>query len=299
MVEHRQHLARPAPRPRPWQGRCRADRARPAPPLRAGCRGSRGRCCSRAWTSLPAPEPSSAGVARRQRRGRGRHRPELHALRPARRQPAGRRRFGRRRRRRASRAPPRPSAAGRRRREPAVARLRPAGPCGAARCRMRRHPSRPNGSAPRRAESKPRAHQPVPALSSGPPRAAASRTPPAGPRPGSAPRRAAGCAPPSAAAAPRRAAAAPAAQRTSLRGAQSGTSRPVAGSVAHRIGPSSGGSAVVSGRITSGACKPLAPCTVITRTSAARAPPASRFTSAPDRRSQCRKPCNDGGCRRA
>ncbi len=134
-------------------------------------------------------------------------------------------------------------------------------------------------------------HRPVRAAS-------ASHIPPAGPRPGSARRRAAGCAPPSAASPPARAVCCAAAQRSSRRGDQIGTARRVAGSVGPEDRrPRSGGSAVVSGRITSGACNPLAPCTVITRTRLPAAS-ASRFTSAPERRSQCRNPCSDGGCMR-
>ena len=50
--------------------------------------------------------------------------------------------------------------------------------------------------------------------------------------------------------------------------------------------------------ITTGACSPLALCTVMMRTASALLS-ASRFTSAPPRRSQCTKPCSPGGCARS
>ncbi len=53
------------------------------------------------------------------------------------------------------------------------------------------------------------------------------------------------------------------------------------------------GGVVVSARITVSASRPLAPCTVITRTSS-RANSMSRLTSACAARSQAMKPCSDG-----
>ena len=53
------------------------------------------------------------------------------------------------------------------------------------------------------------------------------------------------------------------------------------------------GGVVVSARITIGASSPLAPCTVITRTSS-RVISMSRFTSVCAVRSQATKPCSDG-----
>ena len=56
------------------------------------------------------------------------------------------------------------------------------------------------------------------------------------------------------------------------------------------------GGVVVSARITIGASSPLAPCTVMTRTSS-RAISMSRLTSMSAARSQATKPCSDGASR--
>ena len=59
-----------------------------------------------------------------------------------------------------------------------------------------------------------------------------------------------------------------------------------------RAAPRSG-STVASARITSGACSPLAPCTVITRTASSGAD-GSRLISTSPRSNQSRKRCSDG-----
>ena len=56
----------------------------------------------------------------------------------------------------------------------------------------------------------------------------------------------------------------------------------------------SDGDVVVSAMITTGASSPLAPCTVITRTSS-REISMSRFTSVSAARSQAMKPCSEAG----
>ena len=261
--------------------------------------GTKGKCCSRRMDQLAPPETVSAGLPLRQRRVRGRDRPELHALRPARRQRQRARWLGRRRcgdpvgrqppsiRVDSRVAPPRRLTHDLRAEAPAA--------------RATGEPVPPTARTASRfcaGGLEPASYQIVPTLVLRRVRASASRTPAAGPRLGSERRRAAGCAPPSAAAGQRRAAGRArrseipcAAPTAAPRGRSSG--RPP-----RRSPPSSFGSAAVSGTITSGACNPLAPCTVMIRT---RSPAASgsRFTSAPDRRSQWRNPCREGGCGQA
>ena len=208
---------------------------------------------------------------------------------------AGAQRFRRRRRRTPVRRAAEPFRQGARAPLPRSGRRRHRGPlrrCHAPRLAVPR--GERHGLGRQRLEAA--RHQAVPARVRQRRAASASRTPPAGPRRGSARHRAAGCAPPCAGArASSRMRCAASAAELLARREQIGTATPVAGSSAQMIGPSSGGIAVVSGRMTSGACRPLAPCTVMTRTWLPAAS-ASRFTSAPERRSQCRKPCSDGGC---
>ena len=70
------------------------------------------------------------------------------------------------------------------------------------------------------------------------------------------------------------------------------------GSSSSRGGRGPAGGVIVSARKTIGASRPLAPCTVITRTSS-RAISMSRFTSARASRSQAMKPCSEGVSRRS
>ena len=83
-------------------------------------------------------------------------------------------------------------------------------------------------------------------------------------------------------------------KRSGAPGAPSGGS---ASSRGWRCGGPAGG-VVVSARITIGASRPLAPCTVITRTSS-RVISMSRFTSVLAARSQATKPCSEGVSRRS
>ena len=228
MVQHRHHL------------RARASRhLRRARPARAGQLGpgrgrplrrrQRGQMLQQRVDQLAAPERAAA-PPRGERRGGARHRAEHAPVRPARRQRLRRRRLGRRRRgppagrapAQAGSAPPRPPAA--RGRAPARAA------CG-ARVRSSRSPqSAPSGTAAAPSAGEAALRTSLYQLASGTGRVrSASRRPPAGPRRGSAPHRAAGCIPPACAAAACAQTRSAAAQRSSLRGAQSGTSSPSPG----------------------------------------------------------------------
>ena len=125
--------------------------------------------------------------------------------------------------------------------------------------------------------------------------ASPSRRHKAGPRRGSArhraagdiPRRAARPPPASASVVGRRAAVPPAPQRQA---------RP---SLQRTLRQLASGHCSVSGRKTIGACRPLAPCTVMIRTSSRPRWSRSRLTSDSPAASQARKPCSDGPCIRS
>ena len=246
---------------------------------RRSASGSAGRCCSSECTSCPRRNRSPPGVALSQRRGGLRHAAQC-------RHPAGR--LGASGEGRAGsaggglRAPcrraPRPSPASakvspnrraRSRFQPRVPALRH----DAASRPPTGLPRRLNGVASAASARIPRLHEIVPASS----RRIAAASPAADHQPvlgagqrhveqpvvflGPLARRR------------RRAGGRTAAQRSSLRGAHTGTSTPVARPRPTAPAPSSGGRPSVSGRITSGACNPFAPCTVMMPHHVRRRPP--------------------------